>query len=469
MTNAEARKKLLLYIPLVTFIVGLTVTFVLWRTSDRNERAADKRTVEIQAANTRREIEINFKERVLALERMTERWVNRPGGTPQNEWQTDARQYMKDFGGFQAIEWVSPDFKTRWILPSEPIENFAALSSEAEQQRREALETARRQLKTNVSRIFEVSPHETGFLVCSPIDRSGNFEGFIVGVFRTAPTLDNILGETLKEKYSITALEGEKEIYRSGGEPAATDNFWSVAGDVNLNNTIWKTTLTPKPQTLNAFDSSDSKTVPVVGTVVSFLLALAVFLTQKAQRQSQKTAAANIDLERAQTDLSRSENYNRSLVEKSPGFISTHDVEGRITTINPAGARALGYEPEEVIGRLISDFAAAADKPFVPEYFARIRRTKEATAIFTLLTKSGEPRIWKCSSALYGEPGENQYVSGYAQDITQLKNTEKALEKSRLIFERFMNNSPAVSYIKDDTGKFVYASRHLSELFNVPL
>ncbi len=32
-----------------------------------------------------------------------------------------------------------------------------------------------------------------------------------------------------------------------------------------------------------------------------------------------------------------------------------------------------------------------------------------------------------------------------------------------------MNNSPAVSYIKDETGRFVYASRHLSELFNVPL
>jgi PAS domain S-box-containing protein len=222
-------------------------------------------------------------------------------------------------------------------------------------------------------------------------------------------------------------------------------------------------------RTLAHLDSSDSNVMLIGGGAVSFLLALAIFLMLEARRQSQKTAAAKVELERAQTNLRESENYNRGLVEKSPGFISTHDVEGRIITINPAGARALGYEPEEVIGRLISDFAAAEDKPFVPDYFARIRLKKEATAVFTLLTKNGEPRIWKCSSALFGKPGENQYVSGYAQDITKLKNTEKALEKSRVIFERFMNNSPAVSYIKDDTGKFVYASRHLSELFNVPL
>ena len=222
-------------------------------------------------------------------------------------------------------------------------------------------------------------------------------------------------------------------------------------------------------RTLTHLDSSDSNAMLIGGGVVSLLLALAVFLMLKARRESQKTAAANVELERAQTNLRESENYNRGLVEKSPGFISTHDLEGRIITINPAGARALGYEPKEIIGRLITDFTAAGEKSVVSDYFAQLRREREATAVFTLLTKDGESRIWKCSNAIFGEPGGNQYVSGYSQDITELKNTERALKKSRLIFERFMNNSPAVSYIKDDTGKFVYASRQMSELFNVTL
>lgn len=41
MTNTETRKQLLLYIPLVTLIVGLSVTFVWWRNLRQNERAAD--------------------------------------------------------------------------------------------------------------------------------------------------------------------------------------------------------------------------------------------------------------------------------------------------------------------------------------------------------------------------------------------------------------------------------------------
>ncbi len=397
----------------------------MWRTSQVNKRA-----VEIQAADTRREIEVNVKAIILALERMTEHRVNRPGDTPQNEWQADARRYMKDFGGYRTIEWVGSDLKTRRISRLEQTEAVAESNLPAETPR-DALEEARKTLTTTLSKNYNLTPNEEGFLVCSPVYRDGNFEGYLIGFFHTDSLLDNILSQTVKENYSIVVREGEQEIYRRGdnAEQSETDSFRSVSGEVSLNNIKWNTSLTPKRQIFADLNSNASKTNLILGVIVSLLLSLAVYLMQKARRQRRKTIAAGIDLERVQASLRESANHNRNLVEKSLGFISTHVPEGRIATINPAGARALGYEPEEVIGRLISDFAAAEDKPFVQEYFARVRRKREASAIFTLLTKSGEPRVWKCSSALFGEPGENQYVSGYAQDITELKKNRKGVRE----------------------------------------
>ena len=62
-------------------------------------------------------------------------------------------------------------------------------------------------------------------------------------------------------------------------------------------------------------------------------------------------------MERALRD---SEERYRNLVEKSRGLICTHDMEGTLLSVNEASAEALGYTPEELVGKICASFSHPA-------------------------------------------------------------------------------------------------------------
>lgn len=54
---------------------------------------------------------------------------------------------------------------------------------------------------------------------------------------------------------------------------------------------------------------------------------------------------------------------------------------------------------------------------------------------------------------------------GVTLDITERKRTEKALQESQELFESFMNHSPVVAFIKDETGRHIYVNALIERLF----
>lgn len=54
--------------------------------------------------------------------------------------------------------------------------------------------------------------------------------------------------------------------------------------------------------------------------------------------------------------LSMSEARYRGLVESGQGLICTHDPNGVLLSVNSSGAAALGYNPDEMIGRSLVEF-----------------------------------------------------------------------------------------------------------------
>ena len=85
---------------------------------------------------------------------------------------------------------------------------------------------------------------------------------------------------------------------------------------------------------------------------------------------------ASIAIERAQAEqtLRANEKTYRDLVETSHDFIFSVDLEGRWTFVNRRGAEKIyGYEPNQMIGRKFSEFAAAESSPIDSEVFASIK------------------------------------------------------------------------------------------------
>jgi len=142
------------------------------------------------------------------------------------------------------------------------------------------------------------------------------------------------------------------------------------------------------------------------------------------------------ELEHTAQALRQSEERYRYLVEQGLGLICTHDLEGRLLWVNPAAAVALGYQPEEMVGRNLGEFLAPAVRSLLHEYLERMRRHTTDGGVMRLLTKTGRKRVWAYHNVLHEETGQPPYVLGHAHDITNHIRLEKALRTARTKLER---------------------------------
>jgi PAS domain S-box-containing protein len=56
-------------------------------------------------------------------------------------------------------------------------------------------------------------------------------------------------------------------------------------------------------------------------------------------------------------------------------------------------------------------------------------------------------------------------LDGVITDITERKLTEQKLKEKEERFQAFMDNSPAVAFMKDENGRFIYYNRPFQRLF----
>ncbi len=121
----------------------------------------------------------------------------------------------------------------------------------------------------------------------------------------------------------------------------------------------------------------------------------------------------------------------RNLVENSTALICTHDLEGKILSINPAAARGLQYTVEECIGKNLRDMMIPWARPEFDVYLKEIEQKQIAKGNMAVVDSKGEKHIWYFTNRLFHEPGTAPYVLGHAQDITQTIEMQKKLHESQ--------------------------------------
>ena len=92
----------------------------------------------------------------------------------------------------------------------------------------------------------------------------------------------------------------------------------------------------------------------------------------------------------AMEKLRESEDRYRDLVEHSRDLICTHDLEGRILSVNPWAARVLGYAPDELLGR---NFRELLSPKFLHEfdaYMDEMRKHGASQGLMAVQTRAGE-------------------------------------------------------------------------------
>jgi PAS domain S-box-containing protein len=141
--------------------------------------------------------------------------------------------------------------------------------------------------------------------------------------------------------------------------------------------------------------------------------------------------ALAIERKRAETALVESEAKFRGIFDDAPMAYHELDKDGRITRINHAGERLLGYKAEEVIGRQVWEFVV--EKVSQEAVRRKLAGVMPLTAYErTFIRKDGELILVQVEDRLIYDAGGN--VTGIRttlQDITERKRMEAELEQAR--------------------------------------
>ena len=133
--------------------------------------------------------------------------------------------------------------------------------------------------------------------------------------------------------------------------------------------------------------------------------------------------------------LVEKEQRYRDLFEYGQSMICIHDLDGVLTTVNPAALHCIGYSSDEVIGMNLQDFIPEGLKPQFPSFLRQIRNEGISSGTFALIAKSGKQIVWQYQSILVSETGKEPYVLGNAQDITKLVEATDQLKNLSLTDE----------------------------------
>ena len=96
--------------------------------------------------------------------------------------------------------------------------------------------------------------------------------------------------------------------------------------------------------------------------------------------------------------------------------------------------------------------------------FARLRAGRSNQEEYRLLLADGSVR-WVHDSVMVSRENNILRLDGVITDITQRKNAEQDLKEKEERFHSFMNNSPAIAFMKDPKGRLIYYNRPFERLF----
>lgn len=135
---------------------------------------------------------------------------------------------------------------------------------------------------------------------------------------------------------------------------------------------------------------------------------------------------------RTETELQESEAKYRDLVETSHDLICRVDVDGRFTYLNATWQAILGYNQEEMLGHLYTEFRAPGE---VENSFRVFKEILAGRSIInsesTFISKSGHALIFSLNlKPTHNNHGELLGAQGTAQDVTAQKQTEEKLRQS---------------------------------------
>jgi PAS domain S-box-containing protein len=216
----------------------------------------------------------------------------------------------------------------------------------------------------------------------------------IISGYRSSDLIGKFAWERLIPKDEVSEYVDNFQRIRNGQFPTTYENYWISAEGVRRR-ISWSATA--------MLDTNGQ---------VAFVIATGIDVT--VQRG-------------AETAIRESEARYRQIVEGSLGLVCTHDMDGKILTINEHGASGLGYTVPEVLGKTLQEFTQPERRSLLEQYFGDLHSKGEAQGLLHLLNARGDERAFAYRNRVVAPVDGERYVLGFGVDITDQIRAEAQL------------------------------------------
>jgi PAS domain S-box-containing protein len=203
---------------------------------------------------------------------------------------------------------------------------------------------------------------------------------------------------------------------------------------------------------------------PLQAAVEGLLFAIdgiiVVYLTFLVKKERQAAHGANQRLRWANEEIIKSMARTREVIELAPDAFFQADLDGRFTDVNEAACRLLGYERDELIGKIIFDIIPAEDADRLRAVRADLLVPGRVnTAEWTQQRKDGTFVPVEVSSNILPDGRWQAFV----RDVSERKRVEQALHESEERFRLTIDEAPIGMALVALDGRFVRVNRALCE------
>ena len=302
LANNAAPRVWALSMPLFAGASIALFSLAIWVAAEIHQRQNIGRQVDREAESIAGLIRQDLDRRVLALKRMAHRWAQ-ASGTPDAQWEADASAYIRDFPAYQALEYVSPDFHVRKIVPIVGNEQALNLNLAFEDHRRGALEKARDKRDVTVTAPIQLVQGGRGFLIYVPIYSGDDFHGFILGVMRYETWLNTILEANAPSNHQVEIYANGDIVYSVADGRVPATARWRETATENRYEGNWQVAVTPNALAVAQSQSYVHHWSLAGAMALAFSLACSIRFAAQAKFRASVAQGALIELNRTNEKL----------------------------------------------------------------------------------------------------------------------------------------------------------------------